>query len=249
MRLHGGFNEKQNSPPSLESMPKKRRPTNSSSNERRLTKRKRPNSPSTSDDNHMGQLSHGSMSIKNEQEDIMMMSSPSNSSSTNDPYQQSMYRTLPPCSDVLHHRSYDRLSSSRTRSISSSVIQPATSPLAYYNIKNPMSVQPVTNVPKPNRKQIPIPLYLYDKNNNHHYGFDFRTNEESFHNNRMHMANNTNNPLNIPGGILRFDHFPNTDIFSNVTMQHHHDEKLRKAFSADEPSKCYSHDRQVREIL
>ncbi|CAF4438219.1 unnamed protein product, partial [Rotaria magnacalcarata] len=78
--------------------------------------------------------------------------------STNNTYQQTMYRTLPPCSDVLHHRSYDRLSSSssRTRSISSSVVQPAASPLAYYNIKNPMSVQPTTNVQKSSRKQMPL---------------------------------------------------------------------------------------------
>ncbi|CAF4913219.1 unnamed protein product, partial [Rotaria socialis] len=80
-------------------------------------------------------------------------------------------------------------SSSRTRSISSSVVQPAASPLAYYNIKNPMSVQPTTNVQKSSRKQMPLPLYLYDKNNNHHYGFDLCSNEESIYN-RMHMPNN-----------------------------------------------------------
>ncbi|CAF5142590.1 unnamed protein product, partial [Rotaria magnacalcarata] len=108
-----------------------------------------------------------------------------------------------------------------------------------------MSVQPTTNVQKSSRKQMPLPLYLYDKNNNHHYGFDLRSNEESIYN-RMHMANNTNNPLNVSTGLLRFDPFTNTEMFPNATtmQQHHHDEKMRKALSVDETSKYYHHDRQ-----
>jgi len=184
------------------------------------------------------------MPIKNEVEEIMMI--PSNTN--NHPYQQTMYPTLPPCSDVLQHRFYDRgLSSSRTRSISSSVIQPQTTPLIHYNIKNPMSVQPITNIPKQNRKQIPLPSHLYDRNNNQYYGFDIRTNDESIHN-RINLSNHTNNSLNISDGILRFDHLPNPQIFSNVTTMQPHEEKIRKTLSADESLKYYHHDRQVNII-
>jgi hypothetical protein len=153
-----------------------------------------------------------------------------------------MYPTLPPCSDVLQHRFYDRTLSSRTRSISSSVIQPQTNPLTHYNIKNPMSVQPIA---KQTRKQIPLPTHLYDRNNNHHYGFDIRTNDESIHN-RIHPQNNS---INIPSGILRFDHLTNPQMFSNVATMQHHDEKFRKTLSADESLKYYHHDRQVEIII
>jgi hypothetical protein len=184
------------------------------------------------------------MPIKNEVEEIMMI--PSNTN--NHPYQQTMYPTLPPCSDVLQHRFYDRgLASSRTRSISSSVIQPQTTPLIHYNIKNPMSVQPITNIPKQNRKQIPLPSHLYDRNNNQYYGFDIRTNDESIHN-RINLSNHTNNSLNISDGILRFDHLPNPQMFSNVTTMQPHEEKIRKTLSADESLKYYHHDRQVNII-
>jgi hypothetical protein len=179
------------------------------------------------------------MPIKNEEEDIMMTSSSSNI--TNHPYQQTIYPTLPPCSDVLQHRFYDRGLSSRTRSISSSVIQPQTSPLTHYNIKNPMSVQPM---PKQNRKQNPLPSHLYDRNNNHYYGFDLRANEESIHN-RMNLPNSNNNPLNIPGGILRFDHLTNSQRFTTMQPQ---EEKMRKTLSADESLKYYHHERQVNII-
>jgi hypothetical protein len=168
---------------------------------------------------------------------------PSNTNHNNS-YQQSIYPTLPPCSDVLQHRFLDRTLSSRTRSISSSVIQPSTSSLAHYNIKNPMSVQPTTNVHKQTRKPIPITSHLYDRNNNHHYGFDIRTNEESIHN-RMNMSNNTNHLLNIPSGILRFDHLTNPQMFPNASTMQHHDEKMRKTLSADETLKYYHYDRQV----
>jgi hypothetical protein len=172
-----------------------------------------------------------SIPIKNEEEDIMMIPS-----SSNHHYQQTIYPTLPPCSDVLQHRFYDRSLSSRTRSISSSVIQPQTNPLTYYNIKNPMSVQPIPNSPKQTRKQIPLPTHMYDRNNNHHYSFD-----ESIHN----RINHTNNSVNIPSGILRFDHLTNPQMFPNVTTMQHHDEKFRKTLSADESLKYYHHDRQV----
>jgi hypothetical protein len=163
------------------------------------------------------------------------------SSNTNhNPYQQTIYPTLPPCSDVLQHRFYDRSLSSRTRSISSSVVQPQTSLLTHYNIKNPMSVQPIPNIPKQNRKQIPLPSHLYDRNNNHYYGFDLRTNDESIHN-RINIPNHTN----IPTGILRFDHLTNPQMFSNVTTMQPHEEKIRKTLSADETLKYYHHERQV----
>jgi hypothetical protein len=158
------------------------------------------------------------------------------SNTNNNPYQQTIYPTLPPCSDVLQHRFYDRTLSSRTRSISSSVVQPQTSPLTHYNIKNPMSVQPIQNIPKQNRKQIPLPSHLYDRNNNHYYGFDIRTNDD-----RINIPNHTN----IPPGILRFDHFNNPQMFSNVTTMQPHEEKIRKTLSADETLKYYHHDRQV----
>ncbi|CAF3360054.1 unnamed protein product [Rotaria sp. Silwood1] len=247
MRLHGGFNDKQaTSPSSTENIPKKKRLTQSISNEHRPIKRKRPSSPSTSNDSNVSSLFPSTMPIKNEEEDIIVM--PSTSNTTNNIYQQTIYPTLPPCSDVLHHRSYDRIPSSRTRSISSSVIQHETTPLIQYNIKNPMSVQPITNISKQNRKQIPLPLYLYDKNNNHHYGFDIRTNDESIHN-RTHIPNSTNNSLNIPSGILRFDHFTNPDMFSNVTTLQNHDDKFRKTLSADETFKYYHHDRQINGLI
>ncbi len=176
------------------------------------------------------------MPIKNEEEDIMM-TSPSNT--PNHHYQQTIYPTLPPCSDVLQHRFYDRTLSSRTRSISSSVVQPQTSPLTHYNIRNPMSVQPIPTIPKQNRKQMPLPSHLYDRNNNHYYGFDIRANEESIHN-RINLPNSNNNPLNIPGGILRFD-----QRFPNVTTMQPQEEKIRKTLSADESLKYYHHERQV----
>ncbi|CAF2550919.1 unnamed protein product [Rotaria sp. Silwood2] len=243
MRLHGGFNDKQTPPPpATENIPKKKRLTQPISNERRSTKRKRLNSPSSSNDSNTQSLFQCIMPIKNEEEDIIMM--PSTSNTTNNLYQQTMYPTLPPCSDVLHHRSYDRIPSSRTRSISSSVIQHETTPLIQYNIKNPMSVQPITNIPKQNRKQIPLPLYLYDKNNNHHYGFDIHANDETIHN-RIHMPNSANNSLNIPNGILRFDPFANSEMFPNVTTFQSHDDKFRKTLSADETLKYYHHDRQI----
>ena len=182
-----------------------------------------------------------SMPIKNEEEDIMMIS-PSNHS--NSPYQQSMYPTLPPCSDVLQHRFYDRTSSSRIRSISSSVVQSQTSPLTHYPIKNPMSVQPIPTIPKPNRKQLPLPSHLYDRNNNHYYGFDPGLNEESIHN-RVNLSNHGNNPLNLHGGLLRFEHLTNPQMFSNVAVMQPQEEKIRKAFSADESLKYYHHDRQI----
>ncbi|CAF1313821.1 unnamed protein product, partial [Rotaria sordida] len=120
MRLHGGFNDKQASPSSIENIPKKKRSTHPINNERRHTKRKRPNSPSTSNDSNLQSSIQCTMSIKNEEEDIIMI--PSTSNTNNNLYQQTMYQTtLPPCSDVLHHRSYDRIPSLRTRSISSSV--------------------------------------------------------------------------------------------------------------------------------
>jgi hypothetical protein len=176
----------------------------------------------------------------------MMIPPPSSSHNlNNNPYQQTIYPTLPPCSDVLQHRFYDRsLSSSRTRSISSSVVQPQTTPLIHYNIKNPMSVQPITNIPKPNRKQIPLPSHLYDRNNNHYYGFDIRTNEETIHN-RINIPNNTN----IPSGIIRFDHLPNPQMFTNVTTIQPHEEKMRKTLSADDNLKYYHHERQVKEKI
>ena len=185
-----------------------------------------------------------SIPIKNEEEDIMMIQPSSNSS--NHSYQQNVYPTLPPCSDVLQHRFYDRsLTTSRTRSISSSVVQPQTNPLTHYNIKNPLSVQPIpTNLlTKQNRKQIPLPSHLYDRNNNHYYGFDIRTNDESIHN-RINLSNHTNNSLNIPTGILRFDHLTNPQMFSNVSTTQPHEEKFRKTLSADETLRYY-HDRQV----
>jgi hypothetical protein len=184
------------------------------------------------------------MQIKSEEEDIMMI--PSSNSNTN-PYQQTMYPTLPPCSDVLQHRFYDRSLSSRTRSISSSVVQPQTSPLTHYTIKNPMSVQPIPNISKQNRKQIPLPSHIYDRNNNHYYGFDIRSNDESLHN-RINIPNHTNNSLNIPAGILRFDHLTNPQIFSNVTTMQPYEEKMRKTLSADESLKYYHHERQVNII-
>jgi hypothetical protein len=179
------------------------------------------------------------MPIKNE-DDIMMIPSSLNMNS----YQQTMYPTLPPCSDVLQHRFYDRTLSSRTRSISSSVIQPQTNPLTHHSIKNPMSVQPLTNSPKQNRKQIPLQSHIYDRNNNHHYGFDSRTNEDSIYN-RINIPNNTIHPLNLSGGILRFDHLTNPQMFPNVTTMQSHDDKMRKTLSADEALKYYHHDRQV----
>jgi hypothetical protein len=177
---------------------------------------------------------------------MMIPSSSSLSNSNNNLYQQTIYPTLPPCSDVLQHRFYDRTLSSRTRSISSSVIQPQTSSLGHYNIKNPMSVQPIPTIPKQNRKQIPLPSHIYDRNNNnHHYGFDIRTNDETIHN----RINNTNNPLNIPTGIIRFDHITNPQMFSNPPIIQTHDEKIRKTLSADETLKYYHHDRQVNNQL
>jgi hypothetical protein len=205
-------------------------------NERRQIKRKRPNSPTSSNLSNQRPILQRSMPIKNEEEDIMM-TSPSNT--PNHHYQQTIYPTLPPCSDVLQHRFYDRTLSSRTRSISSSVVQPQTSPLTHYNIRNPMSVQPIPTIPKQNRKQMPLPSHLYDRNNNHYYGFDIRANEESIHN-RINIPNSNNNPLNIPGGILRFD-----QRFPNVTTMQPQEEKIRKTLSADESLKYYHHERQV----
>lgn len=210
-------------------------------NERRPIKRKRPNSPTTSSISNQRPVLQRSMQIKNEEEDIMMISS---SNTNQHPYQQAIYPTLPPCSDVLQHRFYDRSLSSRTRSISSSVVQPQTSPLTHYNIKNPLSVQPVINIPKPTRKQIPLPSHLYDRNNNHYYGFDICANEESIHN-RINIPTHTTNSLNIPSGILRFDHLTNSQMFSNVSTMQPHEEKIRKTLSADETLKYYHHDRQV----
>ena len=234
----------------MENVQKKKRQTSPSNNERRQQKRKRPNSPTISNDSNSRLLQSSAMSIKNEEQDIMMMPMPSSnptiSNNNNNMYQQTMYPTLPPCSDVLQHRNFDRLSSSRTRSISSSVIQPDTNPLIHYSIKNPMSVQPMTNIPKHNRKQTSLPLYSYDKNNNHNYRFDLRPNDESSHN-RISMP--SNNSLNVPNGVLRFDHFTNSDMFPNVSAMQHHDEKMRKTLSADESIKYYHHDRQVNIIF
>ncbi len=226
-------------PSSTDNLQKKKRLTPPLNSERRQIKRKRPNSPTSSTLSNQRPLLQRSTPIKNEEEDIMMTSSSSNI--TNHPYQQTIYPTLPPCSDVLQHRFYDRGLSSRTRSISSSVIQPQTSPLTHYNIKNPMSVQPM---PKQNRKQNPLPSHLYDRNNNHYYGFDLRANEESIHN-RMNLPNSNNNPLNIPGGILRFDHLTNSQRFTTMQPQ---EEKMRKTLSADESLKYYHHERQVNII-
>lgn len=211
-------------------------------NDRRQIKRKRMNSPTSSNLSNQRPLLQRSMPIKNEEEDILMIPS---SNLPNHLYHQTMYPTLPPCSDVLQHRFYDRSLSSRTRSISSSVIQPQTSPMTHYNIKNPMSVQPMPTIPKPNRKQMPFPSHFYDRNNNHHYAFEIRDNEESIPN-RINLPNPSNNPLNIPGGILRFDHLPNPQLFPHVNTIQSQEEKMRKAFSADESLKYYHSDRQVR---
>jgi hypothetical protein len=207
--------------------------------ERRQIKRKRPNSPISSNQRPILQRS---IPIKNEEEDVMM--TPSSSNPMNNPYQQTIYPTLPPCSDVLQHRFYDRSLSSRTRSISSSVVQPQTSPLTHYNIKNPMSVQPITTIPKPNRKQIPFPSHFYDRNNNHYYGLDIRANEE-----RINMPNNVNHPMNISSGILRFDHRTNPQMYTNVTTMQPQEEKIRKTLSADESLKYYHQERQVNIIF
>ena len=211
-------------------------------NERRQLKRKRTNSPSSSNLSNQRPLLQRSMPIKNEEEDILMIPS---SNPNNHHYQQTMYPTLPPCSDVLQHRFYDRSLSSRTRSISSSVIQPQTSPLAHYNIKNPMSVQPMATMPKPNRKQMPFPSHFYDRNNNHHYAFELRDNEELIPN-RINLANASTNSLNIPAGMIRFDHLPNAQLFSNVNNMQAQEEKIRKTLSADESMRYYHPDRPVR---
>lgn len=218
-------------------------------NERRQLKRKRTNSPTSSNLSNQRPLLQRSMPIKNEEEDILMIPSSNQAHHHHQhhhPYQQTMYPTLPPCSDVLQHRFYDRGGlSSRTRSISSSVIQPQTSPLAHYSIKNPMSVQPMPTIPKPNRKQMSFPSHFYDRNNNHHYGFDIRDNDESIPN-RINLANASTNPLNIPTGMIRFDHLPNAQLFSNVNTMQAQEEKIRKTLSADESLKYYHPDRQVK---
>ena len=246
MRLHGGFNEvirmnlyeyeimkifvfffqKQPLPDSTDNSQKKKRMSTSVNNcERRQIKRKRTNSPSpsssTNSSSQQRAIFQRTQTIKHEEEDILMMPSPSASNL----YQQTIYPTLPPCSDVLQHRFYDRtFSNARTRSISSSVV----SPPIHYPIKNPMSVQPAPNMNKIYRKPVPIPGHFYDRNNNHYYGL-----EDSVH-----------NRINHPNGILRFDHLTNPQIFPSMqTIASTHEEKIRKTLSADENFKYYPHER------
>ncbi|CAF1596725.1 unnamed protein product, partial [Adineta ricciae] len=249
MRLHGGFNDKQPSPSSTDNVQKKKRITPPGPNDRRQIKRKRPNSPVSSNDSPQRPILQRSMPIKSEEDDYMLMSPSSNPAHQSNlhSYQQSMYPTLPPCSDVLQQRFYDRTLSSRTRSISSSVIQTQTNSLSHPTIKNPMSVQPVPNISKQNRKQIPLPSQVYDRNNNHPYGFDLRMNDDALHS-RINMNNhNSNHSLNIPAGILRFDQLTNAQMFSNVGTMPNYEDKIKKTLSVDETLKYYHQDRQINE--
>ena len=186
------------------------------------------------------------MPIKNEEEDIMMLASPAMHSMSNHPYPQQIYPTLPPCSDVLQHRFFDRASSSRTRSISSSVIPPQTNQLIHPTIKNPLSVQPTgTNtMPKQTRKPLGSASHLYDRNNNHRYPFGSHINEDPL----AHTSANMNSLLNLQNGLLCFDHLTNPQMFPNLSTIHYHDEKMRKTLSADEAGKYYHPDRQVNRL-
>lgn len=145
--------------------------------------------------------------------------------------QQQMYSTLPPCSEVLHP-SYQ---SQRIRSVSSSVL--SASP--HQGMKAPLSVQPMPNnpMPKPMRKPFPFPTHWYDRNNNHRYSFENHFNDESMH--------GLNNSINLPNPLLCFENFNNPSLFP-AFGNFHSDERMRKAFSADEAMKFYPNDRQVR---
>ena len=174
----------------------------------------------------------------------MVSASPGNSMH-NHGYQQEIFATLPPCSDVLPHRYYNQSASARTRSISSSVISAQATHMGHPYIKNPLSVQPIsTNAHKPTRKPCALPSHFYDRNNNQPFNYNVRMSEDSMHDASAAM----HNPLGWPNGALCFDHLPNPNMFSNLaSMQHHHEERLRKTLSADETAKYYHHDRSVRD--
>ena len=221
-------------PSSNDDYSKKKRITSSINNERNRIKRKRSNLSLTS--------IPSTILVKNEQDDnIMMSSSNMNNNNTTNLYQQTTYPTLPPCSNVFYHRSYDRTSSLRTRSVSSSVIPPSATSSVHCNIKNPMSVQPTTI----NSKQIPFPLYLYDKNNNHHYRVNIN---EPIHN-RITNSNSINNPLNVSNEILKFNYLSNSSPSSNRTTIQSYNDNMRKSLSIDQTLKYFHHDKQVNILL
>lgn len=174
----------------------------------------------------------------------MMLASPAMHTMGNHPYSQQIYQTLPPCSDVLQHRFPDRSSSSRTRSISSSVIPPQTNQLIHQAIKNPLSVQPTSANTMSKQSRKPLASHFYDRNNNHRYPFGSHINEDPL----AHTPANMNNLLNLQNGLLCFDHLANPQMFPNLSTIHYHDEKMRKTLSADEAMKYYHADRQVNRL-
>ncbi|CAF1238641.1 unnamed protein product [Adineta steineri] len=203
MRLHGGFNETQPTPAST---PKTQKPKHTATS----TKQKRINSPSTS------------IAIKKEEQDVPM------NSSTNDLYhqhqyhhhqQQSPYSSVSSPSDVHQQQFYDRLSSSRSRSVSSSVISNSATSFPSYTIQNPMSVQPPN---KQMRKQSPLSMPGFDQSRINNSNGIMQVN--SIPNHQMNGMHSQYSYHQRPSNFTQFQvtpspSMPTTSLSTNL---HHH---------------------------
>lgn len=121
------------------------------------------------------------------------------------------------------------------------MISSQNSPLMTHPIKNSLNVQLPSNVSvKNNRRMFPLSPQTYDRNNNHRYLADSPGSDE--------ILSHSSNFSILGHSVMPVEHLTNHPAaFPNLITISHHEERMRKAYSADASFRLCSNERFVRE--